>query len=110
MDVNSLAHIKWDCKYHIGARSSLFEMRLYHPFVIDGNVMMKSVKQWDKADKWYTAQLPGMEKVNICKHCKDDEMVKVDDTPYQKVRGRGYGGFDVRYIEWTEHLRSKDGT
>ncbi|MDB6488688.1 MAG: hypothetical protein ACLT5X_00010 [Blautia producta] len=38
------------------------------------------------------------------------EMVKVDDTPYQKVRGRGYGGFDVRYIEWTEHLRSKDGT
>mgnify|MGYP001026797376 FL=1 len=38
------------------------------------------------------------------------DVVKVDDTPYQKVRGHGYGDLDVRCIEWTEHLRSKDGT
>ena len=38
------------------------------------------------------------------------EMVKVDDTPYQKGKKAGYGGFDVRRIEWTEHLLSKDET
>lgn len=25
------------------------------------------------------------------------------------VRRQGFGGFDVRRVEWTEHFRSKDG-
>ena len=122
MDNKSLSHTRWKCQYHIGATC-----------VVAWSAHMRyHLHSWysyhEMPSKWWKVWSSGTMRVSrshICptarnrctwltyvNHCKGRDTWNGESDWYtitKTVRGHGLGGFDMRWVEWTKHLRSKDG-